>query len=85
MPYLSKPRHGRKKRAASRISQVIIVQREGQKKIVIGDKGAMIKDIGISARRELEKLLGKRVPSRPVRQGQAGLEGRCGKLPAAGA
>ncbi len=44
-----------------RISQVIVVQREGQKKIVIGDKGAMIKNIGIAARKELESMLGKRV------------------------
>jgi len=44
-----------------RVSQVITVQREGQKKIVIGDKGAMIKSVGISARKELEKLLEKHV------------------------
>ena len=44
-----------------KISQAIMVQREGQKKIVIGDKGAMIKDIGISARRELEKMLDKKI------------------------
>jgi GTP-binding protein Era len=44
-----------------KISQAILVQREGQKKIVIGDKGAMIKDIGISSRRELEKSLDKKV------------------------
>ncbi len=44
-----------------KVSQAILVQREGQKKIVIGDKGAMIKDIGIAARRELEKMLDKKV------------------------
>jgi GTP-binding protein Era len=44
-----------------KVSQAVIVQREGQKKIVIGDKGAMIKDIGISARRELEKMLEKKI------------------------
>ncbi len=44
-----------------KVSQAILVQREGQKKIVIGDKGAMIKDIGISARRELEKMLDKKI------------------------
>ncbi|MDE3016663.1 MAG: GTPase Era [Pseudomonadota bacterium] len=44
-----------------KISQVIVVQREGQKKIIIGDKGAMIKNIGIASRRELEKMLGKRI------------------------
>jgi len=44
-----------------KISQVIIVQREGQKKIIIGDKGSMIKSIGIASRKELEKLIGKHV------------------------
>lgn len=44
-----------------KIAQAIIVQREGQKKIVIGQQGAMVKAIGISARKELEKLLDKRV------------------------
>ncbi len=39
-----------------KISQSVLVQREGQKKIVIGDKGAMIKSIGIAARKELEKI-----------------------------
>ena len=43
------------------IAQVITVQREGQKKIVLGDKGAMIKSIGIASRKELEPLLGKRI------------------------
>jgi GTP-binding protein Era len=44
-----------------RISQVIYVQREAHKKMVIGDKGAMIKRIGSSARRELENMLEKKV------------------------
>jgi len=44
-----------------KISQAVLVQREGQKKIVIGDKGKMIKDIGIAARRELEKILDKKI------------------------
>ncbi len=44
-----------------RIAQVIIVQSEGQKKIAIGTKGAMIKSIGISARKELESLTEKKV------------------------
>jgi GTPase len=44
-----------------KISQAILVQREGQKKIVIGDKGTMIKAIGMSARKELEKLTGKKI------------------------
>lgn len=44
-----------------KISQAVLVQREGQKKIVIGDKGAMIKSIGIAARKELEKILEKKI------------------------
>lgn len=44
-----------------KIAQAILVQREGQKKIVIGDKASMVKSIGIASRKELEKLLGKRV------------------------
>ncbi|MFW0776880.1 MAG: GTPase Era [Rickettsiales bacterium] len=43
------------------VSQAIYVQREGQKKIVIGEKGAMIKRIGSSARRSLEELVGRKL------------------------
>lgn len=43
------------------ISQIIYVQREAHKKMVIGEKGAMIKRIGSSARRELEKMLEKKI------------------------
>jgi GTP-binding protein Era len=44
-----------------RVSQVVMVQREGQKKIVIGDKGAMLKAVGTASRKELEKIVGKHV------------------------
>ena len=44
-----------------KISQVITVQRDGQKKIVLGDKGAMIKAIGIASRKDLEHQIGKKV------------------------
>jgi GTP-binding protein Era len=43
------------------ISASIIVDRENLKKILIGKKGQMIKDIGISARKDIEALLGKKV------------------------
>jgi GTP-binding protein Era len=39
----------------------IIVDRESLKKIVIGARGSMIKEIGIRARKDLEKLLNKNV------------------------
>lgn len=39
----------------------IVVDRDSLKKIIIGSKGAMIKEIGISARAEIEQLLGKKV------------------------
>lgn len=47
--------------ALARISQAIYVQREAHKKMVIGEKGAMIKRIGSSARRTLEGMLEKKV------------------------
>jgi len=34
---------------------------ESQKKIIIGKNGSMLKEIGIQARKEIEKLLGARV------------------------
>ncbi len=44
-----------------RIDQVIYVQREGQKAIVLGKGGSTIKTIGALAREELETLFGRRV------------------------
>lgn len=38
------------------ISAVIVVERDSQKAILIGKKGEMIKNIGIQAREELEKI-----------------------------
>ena len=43
------------------ITATIHVERASQKGIVIGQRGARIKAIGIGARRELERLLGRRV------------------------
>lgn len=44
-----------------RISALIRVERESQKAIVIGRKGALLKAVGTEARRRLEKLLGAKV------------------------
>ena len=43
------------------ISVVIIIERENIKKIIIGKKGAMLKEIGTRARSDMEKFLGKKV------------------------
>jgi GTP-binding protein Era len=44
-----------------RIDQVIYVRRDGQKAIVLGDKGQRIKAIGARARAELETMLERRI------------------------
>ena len=44
-----------------RIDAAIYVEREGQKAIVIGKRGAMLKTIGTDARKAIERLLGCRV------------------------
>lgn len=45
------------KDGSAKIHQSIFVQRESQKKIVLGKSGAMLKSIGESARREIERVL----------------------------
>lgn len=44
-----------------RIGACIIVEKEGQKAIVIGEKGRFLKEVGTAARIEIEEMLGKRV------------------------
>lgn len=51
------PKHGR----MIRIAATIIVERDGHKAMVIGDKGERLKRIGTEARQELEKLMGAKV------------------------
>ena len=43
------------------IHALILVERDGQKKIIIGDKGERIKRIGQDARRDMEELFGSKV------------------------
>ena len=51
------PKHGR----MVRIAATIVVEREGHKAMVIGDKGERLKRIGTEARQELERLMGCKV------------------------
>jgi len=44
-----------------RIRAIIFVERDSQKKIVIGDGGSMIKEVGTRSRHTIEKLTGKKV------------------------
>ncbi len=50
-----------KPKPLTRISAAIFCERSGQKAILIGKRGAMLKQIGIAARKELESFLGMQV------------------------
>lgn len=43
------------------INVLIIVEREGIKRILVGHSGSMIKEIGIEARKDIEELVGKKI------------------------
>jgi GTP-binding protein Era len=43
------------------LKALIYVERDSQKRIIIGKNGSMIKEIGVQARKEIEQLLGARV------------------------
>jgi GTP-binding protein Era len=51
----------REKQTLVKIRAEIIVQRETQKAIIIGDKGSMIKKLGTEARKDIEEFLGRKV------------------------
>ncbi|MFJ7665975.1 GTPase Era [Lysinibacillus sp. NPDC097195] len=44
-----------------RVAATIIVERDSQKGIVIGKRGALLKEVGIRARKDIEMLLGSKV------------------------
>ena len=50
-----------RKKDLYRIFAIVYVERDSQKGIIIGKKGAAIKQIGTEARQDLEQLLGCRV------------------------
>ena len=52
-----------------RIDQTIYVERDSQRKIVLGKGGATIKAISMAAREEISRLIEKPVASIPVREG----------------
>lgn len=56
MEYKVNPKDG-----SVRIEQTIMLERESHKKIVVGNKGSMIKKIGTLSRESLEKFLGVKV------------------------
>ncbi len=43
------------------ISVLIVVERENLKKIIIGKRGSLLKEVGIRARKDLESFFGKKV------------------------
>ena len=47
--------------AMARVSATIYVERDSQKAIVIGKNGGMLKKLGSAARRDMERILGRRV------------------------
>lgn len=52
---------GKWRKAVTFIDATIFVERAGQKTIVIGDKGSRIKQVGIDARMDMEKLFDRKI------------------------
>ncbi|WP_323841875.1 MULTISPECIES: GTPase Era [unclassified Moraxella] len=55
------PETGKWRKAVTFIDATIFVERAGQKTIVIGDKGSRIKQVGIEARQDMEKLFDRKI------------------------
>lgn len=51
----------KEKSTLTKITAEIIVQRETQKGIILGEKGKMIKELGTQARKEIEEFIGNKV------------------------
>ena len=54
-------REYKEKETLVKITADIVVHRETQKVILIGEKGSMIKKIGTAARKDIEKFIGQKV------------------------
>lgn len=55
------PKTGKWRKACTFIDATIFVERPGQKSIIIGDKGSRIKQVGIEARTDMEKLFDRKI------------------------
>lgn len=55
------PKTGKLKAACTYIDATIFVERQGQKAIVIGDKGKKLKQIGMDARADMEKMFEQKI------------------------
>ena len=55
------PKTGRPRKACTFIDATIYVERDGQKAIIIGDKGQRIKQVGMDARKDMEQLFDKKI------------------------
>ena len=55
------PETGKWRKAVTFIDATIFVERAGQKSIIIGDKGAKIKQVGIDARKDMEVLFDRKI------------------------
>ena len=55
------PKTGQRKAACTYIDATIFVERSGQKAIVIGDKGRKLKQIGMDARTDMEKMFAQKI------------------------
>ncbi|MDO4894672.1 GTPase Era [Moraxella sp.] len=60
-PAYKDPETGKWRKACTFIDATIFVERAGQKSIVIGEKGAKIKQVGMDARADMEKLFDRKI------------------------